>query len=86
MLFASTFHPEYIYACQRKKELDDEDMKQILERKRAINAQVEPPVNPHTDHKNWNDKSDKKEIKKIKHDLMNRRVTYLVMILALWTF
>ena len=83
MLFASTFHPEYIYACQRKAELDAEDMKQILKRKRAINAGIEPPNDPHTDHENL---SDKKEINKIKHDLMNRRVTYLVMILALWTF
>ena len=61
-------------------------MKQILERKRAVNAKVELPVNPHTDYKNLKEKSDKKEINKIKHDLMNRRVTYLVMILALWTF
>ena len=38
MLFASTFHPEYIYACQKKKQLDDDDMKQILDRKRAVNA------------------------------------------------
>ena len=28
----------------------------------------------------------KKEIKKIMHDLSNRRTTYLVMIIALWTF
>ena len=61
-------------------------MKQILDRKRAVNAQTELPKEPHTDYTTLNEKNDKKEINKIKHDLMNRRVTYLVMILALWTF
>ena len=32
MLFASTFHPEYIYACQLEKKIQDEDIEQILER------------------------------------------------------